>query len=400
MSTRDIDPIPDAVASDGPRPLPGGAGGATQLAALVGNRAFARSVAVREQPTEPTVQRLLIPLAIVGAGLIYVSGEQRGWWGGDEADAAAKTAGGADRLTKVKEQRAGSLRARQTLTNQVFSVIDNFADLVEPGTKEGAQKVKTGGDPLFGVLSGLAIGEGQRKDLEAAQDSFGEGLQTAAALTETRAETIDLATANFASAATAINGVLSGGTAPAPATPVPPPATGAAPAPTAAPAAVAPAPGPAPAPDNAPAGPPKPPIPADVVSSLKGVVESLGAAQKDLAALGEKGEPRDVVDFTKDIQSQLDAMSGSIPGEDGKAVQVSGFKVRNGVRHLQAMMRSREENGAHAAKAFRTCRTRLTAVFTGLQDADTLLAQEEKRLEAEKAGAGEEGPPPTEGGKK
>jgi hypothetical protein len=61
------------------------------------------------------------------------------------------------------------------------------------------------------------------------------------------------------------------------------------------------------------------------------------------------------------------------------------------------MLRTREENGAHAAEAFRRCRTQFEGVFQGLLEADKLLDQEEKALEAEKAGAGEEGPPPKEG---
>ncbi len=404
MSGREREGLPAQASAEPALPGAGpGPVGPAELAGQVGNRAFSRSVMVRQQPAEPTVQRVLIPMALIGAGLIYVSGEQRGWWGGDQKDVAAKTAGGADRLTKVKDQRAANLRSRVTLNNQVLGVLPDLARLVEKGDREGALKAKNNAAPLFSVFEGLAVGEGQRAQADAARDTFGEALQTAAALTETRAESIAMATTQFSGAVTAINGVVSGGSAPAQA-PAPGPAPAQAPAPGPAPAQ-APAPGPTPAPapaagttpDVPPAGPPKPPIPPDVLASLKGVTESLVQAQADLAELREKGEPRDVIEFTEGIQPQLDALSGSFVGEDATKIQTAGFTVRNGIRHLQAMLRTREENGAHAAEAFRRCRTQFEGVFQGLLEADKLLDQEEKALEAEKAGAGEEGPPPKEG---
>ncbi len=381
MSTRDREPGVAPGHEAAPRALPPGSPGAAHLATAAGNRAFARAVEVRQVPA-PAVQRLLIPMAVVGAGLIYVSGEQRGWWGGEEVDAAAKTAGGEDRRVAITGQRAGNLRSRNTLNNQVFSVLDDLIRLVGPGTKEGATKARNNGQPLLGVIAGLAVGEGQRAELVAAQDSFGEAHQTAAALTETRTETIAMATTHFGSAATDITGVLNGPATPAPAAPAPAPAT---------------TPGSAPAPVPAPAGPPKPPVPPDVVASLKGVVGSLEQAQQDLAALGEKGEPDDVVAFTEEIQALLDGLSGNFVGQDATTIQTAGFKVRNAVRHLRAMRRSRSENGAHAADAYRRSRTHLEKVFSGLIEADRELEREEKALAAEK-GTGEEGPPPKEGG--
>jgi hypothetical protein len=375
---------------------------ATLLASTVGNAAFSRAVApVRGRPSGPQVQRL-IPLAIIGAGLIYVSGEQRGWWGGDEVDTASKVKGGAERLTKVKEERSANLRSRHTLNRQLLGPIEDLTKMIGSGKREDAEKVVRFGQPLFGVLDGLAVGAAQRPAKEAAQDAFGEGFQTAAALTQTREEVIAMCKNQFAIAAAGLSAVITGSAAPGPA-----PAQGGAPTapgpstPTPAPAPVpapAPAPSGGPAPDAAPAGPPKPPIPADVVSSLQGAVDTLKAAQAELDALGQKGDPGDVIRFTEELQPLLETTSAGLVGEDATKVQSAGFQVRNGVRRLRALTRSNEENGAHAATAFRDCRTKLSSLFQGLLETDKQLEEEERQLQEAQASGADEAPPPTEGG--
>lgn len=401
MSTgHELEPTAEVLPPVPRAPVPAGPESAAHLASLVGNRAFARSVTVREQQAGPTVQRL-IPLAIIGAGLIYVSGEQRGWWGGDEEAAAGKVRGGPERLAKVKDERAANERARHTLNNQVLGTLDSLSGFVRGGTKEGAVKAVNFGRPLFQVLPGLDVGKGQKANMEAAQDQFGEGLQTAAALTETRAETIAMVKTQNAGAASDLQSVIAGAAAPAAGSPAPAPGQPAAPPPAQAPAPAqtpAPAQGPAPTAPT-PSGPPTPPIPADVIASLKGVVETLGASQTELDGLGEKGDPGDLIKLTEDIEPQLSRMSASVVGEQGQQIQSAGFKVRNGVRHLRALSRTREENGAHAADAFVACRNKLGEVFHALVETDKALAEEEKQLRAEQKGGGDEVPPPTEGGK-
>jgi hypothetical protein len=346
------------VESEAPAPLPpAGAiapAGAAALASAVGNRAFARAVRPQASPDGPTVQRFLGPLELAGiGGGIYGAGKARGWWGSDEVqeaesglgDAAQKAASQA-RLTKAKEELAGNGRARLTINNQVLGALEDFPRLMSGGKKENAEKVVRHYPPVADALEGIAVPEALRPVVDSVLTEIGDGGMTARTLTKSREENIDLAKTALSTAAGRLDTVVAGATAPAPK-------------------------------KEGEEGKEAPPqLPADTVASLTAAAATMRAAITDVEGLGEKGDPADVIALVEHLDPQLVNLAEGAPAQLKGEIQTAGFNVRNAVRILHALQRTREENGEHAAQAFRKADAAARTLFQKLLEREKVLKEE------------------------
>ena len=352
MSTHDRVPVEGETPRGAPHVVPVGAEGAAALAGVAGNRAFARVVPVHQRPPGPTVQRL-IPLAIIGAGLIYVSGEQRGWWGGDEVNA---TGPGSVALTK-KAQLLG--RARGTLTSQIAPGFERCRDAAKE-VADAPEPVVKHIEALKPAITGLGLPKEYRDQAGEIMNALRDAYATLIPTVDFNPE-LDIGRVRdgCATAVGLIREAMAGGaTAGAP----PPPAAGApaaapapAPAPPPAPSAPAAAPAPAagPAPASAPAAAPAAapaPLTPDQIAALEGIAEQLTACQSELVPEQGVGRALKQVGFIRDAGTALSAATSSAPeGARAKLTEAAVY-IRNTGTLLYSLSRTEEERATIAAE--------------------------------------------------